>query len=130
VRGFTGGVIMVEGTERREVQRIAVPRRPRAQAREVQEVRLLDLSLKGARIEHLDLLRPGEPCHLQLPPTLGSLSLAAQVVWCTVIGRSPSADGHRQLISRTGLRFTKLTATQQTTLAGTLQELAAGRVPA
>jgi PilZ domain len=121
---------MGEGTDRREVRRTALPRRPRAQAREVQEVRLLDLSLKGARIEHLDLLHPGAPCHLQLPPTLGSLSLSAQVVWCTVVGRKPSPDGDRQLISRTGLRFTKLTATQQTSLAGTLQELAAGRIPA
>ena len=121
---------MAEGIERREAPRTAVPRRPRVKVDEVQEVRLLDLSLKGARIEHVDLLRPGAPCHLQLPPTLGSLSLAAQVVWCTVIGRKPSSDGNRQLVSRTGLRFTKLTATQQTTLASTLQELAAGRVPA
>jgi hypothetical protein len=121
---------MSEGIERRAVPRTTLPRPPRVTTREVQEVRLLDLSLKGARIEHLNLLRPGEPCHLQLPPTLGSLSLAAQVVWCTVIGGKSNPDGDRQLVSRTGLRFTKLTAMQQTTLAGTLQELAAGRVPA
>ncbi len=120
---------MGKETDRREVARTAVPRRPRVKASEVQEVRLLDLSLKGARIEHLDVLQPGAPCHLQLPPTLGSLSLSAQVVWCTVVGRKPSPDGNRQFVSRTGLRFTKLTVTQETTLAGTLHELAAGRVP-
>lgn len=116
--------------EKRATPRIPVPGHPVVRAREIQEVRLLDLSLKGARIEHLDLLRPGVPCHLELPPGLGSLVLSAQVVWCTIIGRKPSAGGDRRLLSRTGLRFTKLTATQQTVLADALRELAAGRVPA
>jgi len=109
---------------------IDVPGRPLVRARAIQEVRLLDLSLKGARIEHLDLLHPGVACHLELPPALGSLVLSAQVVWCTIVGRKPSPGGDRRLLSRTGLRFTKLTTTQQTVLAGTLRELAAGRVPA
>jgi hypothetical protein len=91
----------------------------------LREVRLLDLSLTGAQIEHLDLVRPGASCALDLPPPFAALPLPAQVVWCTVIGRKRTLGGESHLLSHTGLQFTRLTGAQHTALAETLQHLAA-----
>lgn len=45
----------------------------------MREVCLLDLSLTGAHIEHLDLFRLGASCALDLPSRFGALSLSAEV---------------------------------------------------
>jgi hypothetical protein len=87
-------------------------------------VLLRDISLAGAQIEHLGVFRPGAPCALDLPPTWGPLSLPAQVVWCTVIGRTRILGGASHLVARSGLRFTTLTPKQRATLADTLHNLA------
>jgi len=116
---------MPEERERRAVPRTRLADRPAARVRGVREVRLLDLSLAGAQIEHLGLLRLGAPCDLELPPPFGACRLPAQVVWCTVIGRQRKLGGESHLVSRSGLRFTRLTGAEHTALADTLQHLAA-----
>ena len=68
---------MMEERERRMVSRTTLAERPVARVRGLPEVRLLDLSLTGAQIEHLDLLRPGLACTLDLLPPCGALSLPA-----------------------------------------------------
>jgi PilZ domain len=108
---------MAEADDRRTAPRMRLAEQPAARVRDGKEVRLLDVSRMGARIEHLDFLRPGAPCSLELPPPLGSLSLPAQVVWCTVIGRKGRPDGESQLVSRSGLRFIALTVPQHAALA-------------
>jgi len=50
---------MTEYQKQRRVPRIALPSRPAARTRVTEAVRLLDVSLNGARVEHLNLLRPG-----------------------------------------------------------------------
>jgi hypothetical protein len=95
----------------------------------MREVRLVDLSLTGAQIEHLDLFRLGATCGLDLPPPFGALSLPAQVVWCTVFGRKRKLGGESHLVARSGLRFTTLTVGQHAALAETLQHLAAALQP-
>ena len=116
---------MTELQDLRTVPRTPLPQPPAARTREGLEVRLLDLSLKGARIEHPDLLNPGTPCHLELPPLLGSLILSARVVWCTIIGADSTPAGERQLRAHSGLLFEELTGEQQTILTGTLQQFVA-----
>jgi hypothetical protein len=103
--------------------------RPDARVRGLREVRLLDLSLTGVQIEHLDLLRPGTACTLDLPPPGGALSLPAQVVWCAVIGRKRRLGGESHLVARSGLRFPTLTGAQHAALADSLQHLAAAPHP-
>ena len=120
---------MPETPERRATPRTRLRNRPAAQVAGVRQVRLLDLSLAGAQIEHLDPLRPGVACALALPPPYGALNLSAQVVWCTVIGRKRKLGGESHLVARSGLRFTTLTAGQQAALAATLQDLAAALQP-
>ena len=116
---------MSEQRERRHSPRTLLPWRIAARVRDLREVRLLDLSVGGARLEHLGLLRPGARCDVELPPMLGGLLLTADVAWCTVLRRRRGLDGERHLLSHTGLRFAPLTPTQQATFADALQRVTA-----
>ena len=109
--------------------RMTLAERPAARVRGMREVHLLDLSLTGAQIEHLDLFRFGASCALDLPPPFGALSLPAQVVWCTVVGRKRKLGGESHLVARSGVRFTTLTGAQHAALAQTVQDLAAALQP-
>jgi PilZ domain len=120
---------MMEERERRMVSRTTLADRPAALVRGLPGVRLLDLSLTGAQIEHLDLLRPGAACTLDLLPPCGALSLPAQVVWCAVIGRKHKVGSASHLVARSGLRFTTLTRAQHAALADSLEHLAAAAQP-
>ena len=115
---------MMEERERRIAPRLPLTERLAAWVRGLRAVHLRDLSLTGAQIEHLGVFRPGAPCALDLPPRWGALSLSAQVVWCTVIGRKRRPGGESRLVARSGLRFTTFTAKQQAGLADTLRTLA------
>ena len=115
---------MPEDLERRAVPRTRLADRPTTRVRGVREVRLLDLSVAGAQIEHLDPLPPGVACVLDLPPPCEALNLPAQVVWCTVIGRNRRVRGESHLVARSGLQFTTLTPEQQAALADTLHYFA------
>jgi hypothetical protein len=108
---------MAESNERRAVPRTTLANPPAARLRGMSRVRLLDLSLGGAQIEHPDLLRLGAPCDLELPPPFGAYTLPAQVVWCAVTGRTKRSGGESRLVSRSGLRFTALTVAQRAALA-------------
>ncbi len=120
---------MPEENERRIAPRTPLANRPPARVRGLQQVRLLNLSLGGAQIEHLDPLQPGVACVLDLPPPSEALNLPAQVVWCTIVGRKRKRAGESHLVARSGLRFTTLTAEQRTALAATLQDLATALQP-
>ena len=108
---------MTELQERRVGPRTTLADQPAVRLHDGREVRLLDLSRDGARIEHLDLLRPGVAVPLELPPPFGSLTVSARVVWCKVIGRRRQPGGESHLVSRSGLRFAELTVTQNAALA-------------
>ncbi len=107
----------------RTVPRIVLPGRPAARARATLEVSLCDLSVKGARIEHLSLLRPGSRCTLELPPPFGPLALSAEIVWSKVLGTEPGTDGQPRLRYESGLAFTGLTAEQQAALGKALERI-------
>ena len=111
---------MTEMAERRRVARVAVPWHLNGWVSETREVRLLDLSTSGVRIEHVEPLRPGSSCTLELPPPLGSLHLTARIVWSLVRGGEQTPDGERRLHYQSGLAFTGISPDQQTVLAGAL----------
>ena len=117
---------MTEYQKQRRVPRITLPGRAAARTRAIETVRLLDVSLSGARVEHLNLLRPGAPCTVELPPALGALVLAAQVVWSRVVGAEASPEGERLLRYQSGLLFSKVTAEQHTILGQALETAASG----
>jgi hypothetical protein len=117
---------MTDYQKQRAVPRLTLPGHPTARARATLEVGLLDLSLKGARIEHLNLLRPNSACHLELPAALGSLVLAAQVRWSRVVGTEASPEGERLLRYQSGLMFLQVTPEHHTLLVQALEQAASG----
>lgn len=117
---------MAESQERRRATRIALVGRPRAQAWGTVEVWLVDLSATGARITLGEQLPNGSHCTLHLPPPLGSLTLPARVVWSGIFGAEQTAEGERHVIYQSGMAFVDLTADQQATLGGILEQLASG----
>lgn len=118
---------MAETAERRRVARITVPSQIRGTGLETREVRLLDLSPDGARIEHDKPLQPGAPCALILPPALGPVRLPARIMWSHVSGGEQTPAGERALHHQSGLAFLGLTPEQQTALADALTKLQAAR---
>ena len=120
---------MGEDHERRALPRTMLSRDLLVRLHDGRVARLLDLSEAGAQIEHVAVLRPAASCRLELPPSLGALLLPAQVVWCTVVGRKRKLGGDSQLVARSGLRFTSLTAQQQAALADILHTLTTALQP-
>ncbi len=117
---------MAERKERRRLVRVALSGTPIVRTHEGVEAHLLNLSLHGACVAHTGILRPGALCYIHLPADLGSLHLATQVLWCTILGTEWRADGERYLQSHSGLWFTKLTEPQRTVLVGILEQLSPG----
>jgi hypothetical protein len=114
---------MTQGPERRRKRRAVATGRLTGHASLSVEFRLLDLSPTGIRIETLALLRPGGSCILQVPSPSGSLQLAAQVVWTTIVGQDQTPEGHRVLRYQSGLMFTGLSPEQERGLASLLDRL-------
>ena len=117
---------MAELQERRRAPRVIVAGRLGGRARAILDVRILDLSLTGARIEHLNPLRPGTSCTFELPSAMGSLFLSARVVRSAVVGIQQTPEGRQLLRYESGLTFLSLTADQQASLESALEKLIPG----
>ncbi len=109
--------------ERRGVVRVSIPWHLDAQLTGSQEVRILDCSPVGVRLEHVEPLRPGASCTLEFPPPLGPLQLAARVIWSQIRGGEQTAEGERRLHYQSGLAFMGVTTDQQAVLAEVLENI-------
>ena len=89
------------------------------------EVRVRDLSLGGARLEHTVILRPGDACYLRVKLADRSLVLHARIVWSSLVGRAAGLGS--PLVFHTGLHFEPLPAQTQGQLVTFLA--AGGRSP-
>ena len=121
-----GRYVIVDIRERRKAPRVLITANVGARARATLEVRLVDLSVSGARIEHVELLRPGSACAFQFPPAIGSLVISARVIHSTVVGSRQNADGERHLRYQTGLHFVGVTPEQRSALEGIVDRLTPG----
>jgi hypothetical protein len=75
------------------------------------DAQIHDLSLRGARLEHTVVLRPGSTCYVRVP--LGQLfvTVVGSVVWSQVVGRAANRpDGSTGLRYQSGLEFGNLAA--------------------
>jgi len=118
---------MAQRSERRQVARLPVPALLRSPGVEAREVRLLDLSLQGTRIEHPDALNAGLLYFIALPPTFGRGTLSGRVVWTRLHRQEQTLEGERQHYYRSGLNWTGLTPAQQDALAAALKRLHAAQ---
>ena len=114
---------MPETTDRRRVARLTVPWHLSGPGLELRLARLLDLSLDGGRIEHIEALREGVVCYVDLPPGLGRLRLTGRVVWTGLRGGEQTLEGERRLIYQSGLTFTGMTPDQQEALVRAVEKL-------
>ncbi len=116
---------MAEMSDRRRVARLTVPRHLRGAELELHLVQVLDLSLLGARIEHLEPMHEGVMCYVDLPPALGRVRLTGRVMWTRLRGSEQTLEGNRRHHHQSGIEFTGLTPEQQTALAAALETLKA-----
>jgi hypothetical protein len=80
-------------------------------------VHLLNLSLLGVRIAHLEPWHEGVVCSVELPPALGALRLPGRVVWTRLRAADDIPEGDQRSRYESGVEFTRLTAEQQAALA-------------
>jgi hypothetical protein len=114
---------MTQFPEQRGAPRFLVAERLGGRASATLEVRLVDLSLSGARIEHDHPLTLGSAYTFQFPPALGSLVLPVRVVHSIVAGSEEGAQGGPLAHYQSGLMFVDLTPDQQVGLAAVLGRL-------
>jgi hypothetical protein len=114
---------MSASVERRGVVRLTIRGGLPTRVRPTREVRLLDLSPFGARIEHGTPLQPGVPYVLDLAPDLGGLPLAAEIVWTTRMGEAQIPEGEGRLRYQSGLVFLSLMRGQRAALGRFLEGL-------
>jgi hypothetical protein len=117
---------MDESPDRRRVARITVPWHLSGPGLELRLARIIDLSPAGARIEHLEPLREGVSCVIDLPPTLGRIRLMGRVVWTGIRGGEQTLDGERRLHYQSGVAFIEVTPEQQAGVERALDVLRGG----
>jgi hypothetical protein len=111
--------------DRGRVMRVDVPRHLRNGALAPHFVHLLNLSLLGARVMHLELWHEGVVCFVDLPPSLGMLRLTGRVVWTRRRSTKQTLAGDRRDDYESGIEFTNLTSEQVRALADALATLQA-----
>lgn len=85
------------------------------------EVRILDLSLGGARVEHTNILRPGGMCHLRVPLRNQRVTLLCHVIWSQAVGRAEGGPRGTGLLFHSGLQFASVSSDTQTLLTAYLE---------
>ena len=113
--------------ERRHNARLTIPSQFSDPGLADQQVRLVDLSPKGARIEHLRVLVDRSMCFLYLPRALGGVRLRGQVIWSHITGFKPVVGGKSGVVYQSGLTFALLTPEQRAGLARALEILRSGQ---
>ncbi len=115
---------MAQKTTRRRVERLTVPRRLQSLRRGGKQLQLLDLSLAGARIEHVEPLRVWGDLPLEFSEALGGGHVRAEVVWSRVLDQKQVTEGKRWLAFQSGLLFPAGSFEEQAALTAALLRIA------
>jgi hypothetical protein len=118
---------MAKGVERRRSARLTIPPRFGLPGQESRQIRLVDLSLEGARIEHRHPLQTGLPCVVDLPAAIGGGSFLGRIVWSTLQRDEQTPEGDRPDSYQSGLTWAELTPEQFGVLAAALDLLTAAQ---
>jgi DNA-binding response OmpR family regulator len=94
-------------TERRRGPRVRLHTHTPAQL-QLRDVNLIDISLAGALVEHIEPVRPGEIYRLALTIEGQNVQVLARAMRVFASHRVTVAGGERQVVYRTGLEFVGL----------------------
>ncbi len=118
---------MTTPSDRRRIARLTIRSQSSGRALALQSVRLVDLSLHGARIEHPEPSNQGLLCFVDLPSALGCGPLSGRIVWTKLHRKEQTEEGARQRYYRSGLAWIGLTPAQQGALEAALARLTAAQ---
>jgi len=91
-------------SERRRAPRIRLRAQSPAEL-QLRDVSLIDLSLSGALVEHIEPIRPGEIYHLAITIQERKVPVLARAMRVFASHRVTVAGGERQVVYRTGMEF-------------------------
>ena len=118
---------MITRPDRRHVARLTIPSPLSRLGLEGQEIRLVDLSPAGARLEHRHPLHSGLLCVVDLPPALGRGTLSGRIVWSRLHRIEHSLEGTQRRYFQSGLTWTGVTPEQLGALTAALDLLQPAR---
>jgi DNA-binding response OmpR family regulator len=94
-------------SDRRRAPRIRLRERAPAQL-QLRDVSLIDISLSGALVEHVEPIRPGEIYQLSMTLSDQKIQVLARAMRVFASHRVTIAGGERQVVYRTGMEFVGL----------------------
>jgi PilZ domain-containing protein len=120
---------MVEAMERRQRPRFDLPGIVRGMVSLRMGAEILNLSVQGAKIDHMERLLPGGACVLSMRLGMENLRIGAQVVWSRVhsLQAVSSKTGEGELHYHSGLRFPNLPERTEVQLRGYLDRVPSSR---
>ena len=103
----------MSGAKRRQYTRVKMPGPVQGSVDLKDGTQVINLSPRGAMIEHSMPLSPGRTCFLYLRLLGVDLRLRGQVVWSEVKGNRGVAKGDRQIRFRSGVHLPDLPETDE-----------------
>ncbi len=97
-----------KSADRRQHVRFIVAEKRKERVTSAYDALLMNISPKGALIEHDDVVRPGTTSSLEVELNGQQLKLRSRVVWSAVVRQGLDAGGHVALFYNTGLEFLDL----------------------
>ncbi len=97
-----------KAADRRQSVRFFVAEKTTGRVTSAYEALLMNISRRGALIEHDDVVRPGSTSSLELELNGNKVKLRSRVVWSAVVRQGLNADSEMALIFNTGMEFVDL----------------------
>ncbi len=97
-----------KAADRRQSVRFFVAEETRGRVTSTYEALLMNISRRGALIEHDDVFLPGSTSSLELELNGNKVKLRSRVVWSAVVRQGLNADSEMVLIFNTVMEFVDL----------------------
>jgi len=113
-----------KAADRRQSVRFFVAEETKGRVTSAYEALLMNISRRGALIEHDDVVRPGSTSSLELELNGNKVKLQSRVVWSAVVRQGLNADSEMALIFNTGLEFLDLSEETQQLIGDYIDSMA------
>jgi hypothetical protein len=113
-----------KAADRRQSVRFFVAEKTKGRVTSAYEALLMNISRRGALIEHDDVVRPGSTSSLELELNGSKVKLRSRVVWSAVVRQGLNADSEIALIFNTGLEFLDLSEETQQLIGDYIDSMA------